>query len=123
MLDLRRLRLLRELSLRGTLASVAEALNYSPSGVSQQLSQLEREVGIPLLRPVGRRVQLTPEAEILVARTEEILTVMERAEAELAEAGGERPRNRAARHFPNRGARTDASRAAAPARESPRGAA
>lgn len=87
MLDLRRLRLLRELSLRGTLASVAEALNYSPSGVSQQLSQLEREVGIPLLRPVGRRVQLTPEAEILVARTEEILTVMERAEAELAEAG------------------------------------
>ncbi|MEB4613536.1 LysR family transcriptional regulator [Leucobacter sp. M11] len=87
MLDLRRLRLLRELSLRGTLASVAEALNYSPSSVSQQLSQLEREVGVPLLRPVGRRVQLTPEAEILVARTEEILTVMERAESELAEAG------------------------------------
>ena len=41
MLDVRRLRLLVELSQRGTLAAVAEALSYSPSSVSQQLSQLE----------------------------------------------------------------------------------
>lgn len=40
MLELRRLRLLRELSLRGTIAEVAFELNYSPSSVSQQLSQL-----------------------------------------------------------------------------------
>ena len=45
MLDLRRLRLLRELKLRGTLADVAAALNYSPSSVSQQLALLEKEVG------------------------------------------------------------------------------
>ena len=38
MLDVRKLRLLRELALRGTLAEVAAALNYSPSAVSQQLS-------------------------------------------------------------------------------------
>jgi DNA-binding transcriptional LysR family regulator len=41
MLDVRRLRLLVELSRRGTLTAVAEALSYSPASVSQQLSQLE----------------------------------------------------------------------------------
>ena len=68
MLDVRRLRLLRELSIRGTLAEVAEALQYSPSSVSQQLALLEKEVGVELLRKTGRRVQLTPQAEVLVAQ-------------------------------------------------------
>src|SRR6266705_1613443 len=63
---LHRLRLLRELKVRGTLAAVADALSYSPSTVSQQLSQLETEVGTPLLERVGRGVQLTPQARILV---------------------------------------------------------
>lgn len=84
MLDVRRLRLLRELHIRGTLAEVAEALSYSPSAVSQQLSLLEKEVGVELLRASGRRVVLTPQAEILVARTEEVLRTLELAEAELA---------------------------------------
>lgn len=84
MLDLHRLRLLRELKHRGTLAAVAEALSYSPSSVSQQLSVLEREAGVRLLEPVGRRVRLTPQAEILVAHTEAVLERLERAEADLA---------------------------------------
>ena len=42
MLDLRRLRLLRELHARGTIAAVAEALRFTPSAVSQQLAVLER---------------------------------------------------------------------------------
>ena len=83
MLDLRRLRLLREVKLRGTLAEVAEALNYSPSAVSQQLALLEKEVGVPLLRKSGRRVSLTPQAEILVAHTSTVLEVLEQAEAEV----------------------------------------
>ena len=49
MLDVHRLRLLRELDRRGTLAAVARALSYSPSAISQQLSQLETETGVPLL--------------------------------------------------------------------------
>ena len=53
MLDLHRLRLLRELSHRGTLAAVACALSYSPSAVSQQLTKLESEVGVPLLWAAG----------------------------------------------------------------------
>ncbi|WP_104165477.1 LysR family transcriptional regulator [Arthrobacter sp. SX1312] len=84
MLDLRRLRLLRELKIRGTLADVAAALSYSPSSVSQQLAQLEREVGVQLLRKTGRRVVLTPQAEVLVAHTAELLETLERAEADLA---------------------------------------
>ncbi|WP_131737255.1 LysR family transcriptional regulator [Actinomadura roseirufa] len=84
MLDLHRLRLLRELKHRGTLAAVAAALSYSPSSISQQLAVLEREAGVPLLEPVGRRVRLTPQAEILVAHTEAVLERLERAEADLA---------------------------------------
>ncbi|GAA0245761.1 LysR family transcriptional regulator [Actinomadura nitritigenes] len=84
MLDLHRLRLLRELKHRGTLAAVAEALSYSPSSISQQLSVLEREAGVRLLEPVGRRVRLTSQAEILVAHTEAVLERLERAEADLA---------------------------------------
>ncbi len=83
-LDLRRLRLLRELKIRGTLAGVASALNYSPSSVSQQLALLEKEVGVELLRKTGRRVVLTPQAEVLVTHTAELLETIERAEADLA---------------------------------------
>ena len=84
MFDLHRLRLLRELKHRGTLAAVAAALSYAPSSVSQQLSQLEAEVGVPLLEPVGRRVRLTAQAEILVSHTEAVLERLERAEADIA---------------------------------------
>jgi DNA-binding transcriptional LysR family regulator len=82
-LDVHRLLLLRELSIRGTMAAVAEALAYSPSAVSQQLTLLEKETGSVLLRKSGRRVQLTPQAEILVAAAEELSNILERAEAEL----------------------------------------
>jgi DNA-binding transcriptional LysR family regulator len=84
MLDVRRLRLLVELSDRGTLSAVADALSYSPSSVSQQLSQLEREAGVPLLVQVGRRVQLTPQAEVLVGHARAVLDRLEEAESEVA---------------------------------------
>lgn len=84
MLDVRRLRLLRELARRGTIAAVAEALSYTPSAVSQQLSALERETGVPLLERTGRRVTLTPAAQTLVEHTESILEVLQAASADLA---------------------------------------
>ncbi|MEV4351761.1 LysR substrate-binding domain-containing protein [Actinoplanes sp. NPDC049596] len=83
MLEIRRLVLLRELAIKGTIAAVAEALNFSPSAVSQQLSQLEKEAGMPLLRKAGRGVQLTPQAEVLVESVSEVLDTLERAEARL----------------------------------------
>lgn len=84
MYNLRRLEVLRELKYRGTLAAVATAMSYSPSAVSQQLALLESEVGAPLLEREGRGVRLTPQAEILVARTEKALRELERAETEIA---------------------------------------
>ena len=55
MLDVRRLRLLSELSRRGTIAEVAKAVGYSASAVSQSLAQLEREAGMALLERDGRQ--------------------------------------------------------------------
>ncbi|MFI1385589.1 LysR substrate-binding domain-containing protein [Embleya sp. NPDC020886] len=85
MLDVRRLRLLRELSLRGTIAAVAEALAFTPSAVSQQLATLEREAGVPLLERTGRRVTLTPAGRNLVRHAEAVLAHLEQAAAELAD--------------------------------------
>ncbi|MFI9384554.1 LysR family transcriptional regulator [Kutzneria sp. NPDC052558] len=92
MFDLHRLRLLKELHTRGTLAAVATALGYSSSAVSQQLALLEKEAGAPLLERVGRGVRLTPQALILVGHAEAVLDRLEQAEAEieasLTTAGG-----------------------------------
>src|ERR671918_300323 len=83
LLDLRKLRLLRELADRGTIAAVAQALDYTPSAVSQQLSALEREVGAPLLEKAGRRLRLTDaglalveHAAALLARDDPILVAL-----------------------------------------------
>ncbi|MGW3039282.1 LysR family transcriptional regulator [Kitasatospora sp. NPDC001159] len=86
MLDVRRLRLLRELAHLGTIAAVAEALSFSPSAVSQQLSVLEKEAGVPLLERTGRRVTLTPAGLGLVRHAESVLALLEQAGAELAHA-------------------------------------
>jgi DNA-binding transcriptional LysR family regulator len=88
MLDVRRLRLLRELAHRGTITAVAEALCYTPSAVSQQLAILERDAGVPLLQRNGRRVCLTPAGAALAQQTEGILALLEQAAAALAAARG-----------------------------------
>ncbi|HEY1357801.1 MAG TPA: LysR family transcriptional regulator [Thermoleophilaceae bacterium] len=88
MLDLRRLRLLRELNERGTIAAVAEALQFTPSAVSQQLAILEREAGVPLLERAGRGVRLTDPALTLVEHADALLERAALAEADLAAAAG-----------------------------------
>ncbi len=88
MLDLRRLRLLRELSERGTIAAVADALQFTPSAVSQQLAALEREAGVRLLERSGRGVRLTDPGLVLVGHAEALLERAALAEADLAEAAG-----------------------------------
>ena len=88
MLDLRRLRLLRELRERGTIAAVADALQYTPSAVSQQLAMLERETGVPLLERAGRGVRLTDPALVLAGHADALLDRAALAEADLAAAAG-----------------------------------
>jgi DNA-binding transcriptional LysR family regulator len=88
MLDLRRLRLLHELHERGTIAAVADALQFTPSAVSQQLAVLEREAGVPLLERAGRGVRLTDSALALVDHAGALLERAALAEADLAAAAG-----------------------------------
>ena len=86
MLDVRRLRLLCDLSRLGTIAAVAQAHTYTPSAVSQQLSVLEREAGVPLLERTGRRVTLTAAGRTLVQHAETVLAALEQTTAALAAA-------------------------------------
>jgi DNA-binding transcriptional LysR family regulator len=88
-LDLRRLRLLRELEERGTLWAVATALGYSPSAVSQQLTVLEKEVGVPLLEKAGRGVKLTDAGRLLAHHAAVLLAAADAARADLASLTGE----------------------------------
>jgi DNA-binding transcriptional LysR family regulator len=88
MLHLGRLRLLRELHDRGTIAAVADALQFTPSAVSQQLAMLERETGVGLLERAGRGVRLTDAALVLCGHAEALLARAAVAEADLAAAAG-----------------------------------
>jgi DNA-binding transcriptional LysR family regulator len=85
-LDIRRLRVLREVALRGTIAAAADSLGFTPSAISQQLTALERESGSVLLERAGRRVRLTDAGHVLVERTEPVLVALEEAKAALEES-------------------------------------
>src|SRR5829696_5141253 len=91
MLELRRLRLLREVDARGTVHGAARALDYTPSAISQQLAVLEREAGTTLLERAGRNVRLTDAGRLLVRHAATLLDGMEAAEAELAAMAAGRP--------------------------------
>jgi DNA-binding transcriptional LysR family regulator len=82
-MDVGRLRLLRELAERGTVNAAALAMSLTPSAVSQQLKILQREAGVALLEPDGRRVRLTDAGRVLVARTDEVLAALDRAHADM----------------------------------------
>ena len=85
-LDARRLRVLHEVSLRGSVTAAAGVLHVTPSAVSQQLAQLEREAGCDLLERSGRGIVLTPAGTTLAQHAETVLRALEGAEAGLAVA-------------------------------------
>lgn len=85
-LEVRRLRMLREVALRGTVTAAAESLGFTPSAISQQLSALERETGTKLLERAGRRVRLTVAGRVLVEATGPVLAALEEAWAALEES-------------------------------------
>lgn len=82
-MDLGRLRTLRELSIRKTMAAVSEALYVSPSAISQQLTLLEQEVGAPLIERRGRGVALTAAGQVLVEHAERVFAELETAKADI----------------------------------------
>jgi molybdate transport repressor ModE-like protein len=88
MLDVRRLRVLREVALRGSFSAAAEALTYSQSAVSQQIAALEREAGTRLVERNGRGIRLTDAGRALVHRADAILVELAAADAELQAIAG-----------------------------------
>ncbi|WP_116201856.1 LysR family transcriptional regulator [Amycolatopsis circi] len=82
-MDLGRLRTLREFADRGSVTAAAQALHCTPSAISQQLRALQAEVGIALTEPAGRGLRLTDAGRALVARADDVLAALDRAEAEL----------------------------------------
>jgi DNA-binding transcriptional LysR family regulator len=83
MLDVRRLRLLREVATHGSIAGAARTLSFTPSAVSQQLTKLERETGVTLLDRGPQSVRLTEAGRMLAGHATEILERLAVAEAEL----------------------------------------
>ncbi|MBA9001431.1 LysR family transcriptional regulator [Thermomonospora cellulosilytica] len=83
MLDLDRLRALHAVATHGSVSAAAEALHVTTSAVSQQLAKLERETAHKLLERNGRGVKLTDAAKLLVMHADRILSLVERAEADL----------------------------------------
>jgi DNA-binding transcriptional LysR family regulator len=88
MLDVRRMRVLREVALRGSFSAAAESLSFTQSAVSQQVAALEREAGAVLVERSARGVRLTEAGEAVVRHAEGILARLAEAEAELEAIAG-----------------------------------
>lgn len=116
MLDVKRLRVLREVAVRGSFSAAAEALAYTQSAVSQQIAALEREAGTVLVDRNARGVRLTDAGRALVAHADVILARLADAEAELEAIAGMRGGRLRMVSFPTAGA-TIAPRAIARFRE------
>src|SRR5215218_9249859 len=88
MLDVRRMRVLREVAVRGSFSAAAEALSFTQSAVSQQIAALEREAGTVLVERSARGVRLTEAGSAVVRHAEAILARLAEAEAELEAIAG-----------------------------------
>ncbi|OZI23080.1 LysR family transcriptional regulator [Bordetella genomosp. 9] len=84
-MDMNRLLTLRELARCGTMAAAAQALHLTPSAISQQLAQLERDLDTKLTERRGRGVALTAAGHALVRHAERLMSVLDEARSELAQ--------------------------------------
>jgi DNA-binding transcriptional LysR family regulator len=103
MLDVRRMRVLREVAVRGSFSAAAEALSFTQSAVSQQIAALEREAGAKLVERSARGIRLTDAGEALVRHTEAVLANLAEAEAELDALAGVRGGRVRLASFPSAG--------------------
>jgi DNA-binding transcriptional LysR family regulator len=104
MLNVSRLRVLREVIERGSFSAAAEALTYTQSAVSQAIATLESETGVMLVERDRKGVRPTPAGEMLVAHADGILFRLDAAEAEIQEVSGVRGGRLRMASFPTAGA-------------------
>lgn len=104
MLNVNRLRVLREVAHRGSFSAAAEALSYTQSAVSQQIAALESEAGMTLLERRPRGVGLTAAGQMLIGHAEGVLAGLDAAEAALQAVAGLRGGRLRMASFPTAGA-------------------
>jgi len=104
MLNVQRLRVLREVLSQGSFSEAASALNYTQSAVSQAIATLESEAGLPLIERDRRGVRPTSAGERLAEHAGRILTQLDVAEAELGAIAGIRGGELRMASFPTAGA-------------------
>src|SRR5215211_1867879 len=104
MLDVKRLRVLREVAACGSFSAAADSLAYTQSAVSQQIAALEREAGTTLVDRSARGVRLTDAGRALVEHADVILARLADAEAELEAIAGLRGGRVRLAAFPSAGA-------------------
>jgi DNA-binding transcriptional LysR family regulator len=83
MLDVKQLRVLKEVGERGSFSAAAEALSYTQPAISQQIAALEKRAGATLVDRTSRGVHLTDAGRALVDHAEVVLSRLAAAEAEL----------------------------------------
>ena len=88
MLDVKRMRVIKDVAARGSFSGAADALSYTQSAVSQQIAALEREAGAVLVERNARGVRLTDAGSALVAHADAILARLDAAERELEAIAG-----------------------------------
>jgi DNA-binding transcriptional LysR family regulator len=87
MLELKHLRVFKEVVERGSFSAAAEALNYSQPAVSQQIAALERATGAKLVDRNTRGIRPTDAGRALLGHTDAVLAQLAEAEAELESIG------------------------------------
>ena len=89
MLDVRRMKVLREVAACGSFSAAAESLNFTQSAISQHVAALERETGTQLVERGARGVRLTEAGARARERTRtRSLRGIDSAEEELAAIAG-----------------------------------
>src|SRR3712207_4873532 len=104
MLDVKRMKVLREIAAESSFSAAAQKLGYTQSAVSQQIAALERETGTVLIERNPRGIRLTDAGEALVRHADGILARIADAEAELEAIAGLRGGRLRLGSFPTAGA-------------------
>src|SRR5579872_6523146 len=87
-MELRQLRYFVAVAQKRHFTQAAQELSIAQPALSQQVRQLERELGVTLFERSSRHVRLTPPGEALLVRAERILAEVEWARMEMQEYTG-----------------------------------
>lgn len=104
MLNVARLRVLREVAAHGSFSAAASALDYTQSAVSQAVANLEAQTGATLLERNRQGIRPTAAGAVLLRHAEVVLRQLDAAEAELAATLGLRGGLLRMASFPTAGA-------------------